>query len=40
MRKVDAPMSSGVRKMGSVWLRSGIQRKEAPRSSIETCSTR
>ena len=37
---IEAPMSTGVRKSGSFWARSGIQRKGAPRSSIETVRTR
>ncbi len=36
MTNMDTPISTGVRKSGSFWLRSGIHRKDAPRSSMET----
>ena len=40
MTNIETAISTGVMKSGSFWLRSGIQRKDAPRSSMATVSTR
>jgi hypothetical protein len=39
MTSMETPMRMGVRKSGSFWERSGIQRKLAPFRSMESRST-